>query len=283
VKRRDWDPIIARAAKIVSSYDTEVTLRQLFYRLVAAEVLRNVPGDYHALSGRTAKLRRVGEFPQLVDPTRSLGRMQSWESMSEAVRDRIAEFRLDHALGQERDIHIIVEKAALERQLWDWFGDLGIAVTALRGHHSVGLERQIMRDLHARRNGREEPIALYVGDFDPSGTDIERNFARHLGSYFAEVRRVALSWEQVEEHDLPPQLGKANDPRAKAFAAEHGRLVQVEADALPPDVLRDLLTEAVDEFYDHDIYESVVEREQEIIDIAEGLVENLGNDDEEAD
>ena len=34
--RRDWSAILARAGEIVRSYDTGVTLRQLFYRLVAA-------------------------------------------------------------------------------------------------------------------------------------------------------------------------------------------------------------------------------------------------------
>ncbi len=38
--RLDWPPIIDRAAQIVASYDTGVTLRQLFYRLVAAQTSR---------------------------------------------------------------------------------------------------------------------------------------------------------------------------------------------------------------------------------------------------
>ena len=32
----DWDALLSKAAAIVESYDTLVTLRQLFYRLVAA-------------------------------------------------------------------------------------------------------------------------------------------------------------------------------------------------------------------------------------------------------
>ena len=36
MSRLDWNTILERAAAIVSDYDTGVTLRQLFYRLVAA-------------------------------------------------------------------------------------------------------------------------------------------------------------------------------------------------------------------------------------------------------
>ena len=90
-----------------------------------------------------------------------------------------------------------------------------------------------------------------------------------------------MTWDQIEEHDLPPQLGKASDPRAATFAAAHGELVQVEADALPPDVLRDVLTEAVDEFYDRDEYEAVVEREAEMRERLSELVAALDTDEED--
>ena len=38
-QRRDWSAILAKATGIVAAYETGVTLRQLFYRLVAAEIL----------------------------------------------------------------------------------------------------------------------------------------------------------------------------------------------------------------------------------------------------
>jgi hypothetical protein len=281
--RRDWSPILERAAEIVRSYDTFVTLRQLFYRLVAAEVLRNVQADYQQLASKSAAARRNGGFPALTDSTRSLSRLLSWESVGDALDERVQEFRLDRAAGQEHDLYVFVEKAALEPQIWSWFGGLGIGVAALRGYHSVPLERQIRRSVERRRSDGEESraVALYVGDFDPTGTDIERNFTRYLGGHFAEFRRVALTWDQVTAYDLPPQLGKAADPRAATFAEEHGELVQVEADALPPDTLRDLLTDAVDEFFDRDTYDAVIEREGKMRDRLADLVAELDTDDEE--
>lgn len=281
-KRNDWQAILKHAAEIARGYDTSVTLRQLFYQLVAAKVLRNKQTDYAQLASRTADARRNGGFPALIDSTRSMARMQSWETVGDALDERVQEFRLDHSTGQRHDLYIFVEKAALEPQIWSWFGGHGVGVAALRGYHSVPLEQQIKADFYDRReSGAEKRIALYVGDFDPSGTDIERNFVRHLGNHFAEFRRVALTWEQVEQYDLPPQLGKATDTRAAAFVAEHGELVQVEADALPPDTLRDLLTTAVNEFFDRSAYETVIERERELRDQLEVTVAELDDYDEE--
>jgi hypothetical protein len=55
------------------------------------------------------------------------------------------------------------------------------------------------------------------------------------------VRQVALTAEQVEQYDLPPAPGKATDARAARFQARHGRLVQVEWEALRPKDLQALL------------------------------------------
>jgi hypothetical protein len=42
--RLNWAPTIAEARVIVESYDTPVTLRQLFYRLVARQLIPHPPG-----------------------------------------------------------------------------------------------------------------------------------------------------------------------------------------------------------------------------------------------
>lgn len=56
-------------------------------------------------------------------------------------------------------------------------------------------------------------------------------------------------------------MGKATDSRAEPFIAKHGRLVQVELDALPPDVLRQLYAEALAKFWDDDPYQAVLRQE----------------------
>ena len=48
MNRLDWRPIIERAGEIVRSYDTSVTLRQLFYRLVSEQLLPNTDESAYA-------------------------------------------------------------------------------------------------------------------------------------------------------------------------------------------------------------------------------------------
>jgi hypothetical protein len=156
-------------------------------------------------------------------------------------------------------IYFGVEKNALVELVWSWFGEIGVPVVALGGYSSQTLLDDVARD--AERQARPA-VLLYAGDFDPSGEDILRDAIRRARC-FEEVERVALDWEQVLAHDLPPQMGKATDSRAAAFEARHGRLVQVELDALLPAVLRELYIDAANRYWDGDMSTIVLAREAE--------------------
>src|SRR5699024_10732008 len=100
------------------------------------------------------------------------------------------------------------------------------------------------------------------GDFDPSGEDIDRDFTARTDCW-AKVIRVALTAGQVEEYDLPPMQGKATDSRAKGFEERHGRLVQVEVDALDPPDMRGLYAREIERWHDPDTFHAVLADEAE--------------------
>ncbi len=114
---------------------------------------------------------------------------------------------------------------------------------------------------HANGDGRPA-ILLYAGDLDPSGEDIDRDFIERTGCW-SQVIRIALSWEQVEEYQLPVAPGKDTDSRAARFIERHGQLMQVELDALEPGDLRALYQEAIDQYWDTSAYQAALEREAE--------------------
>ncbi len=256
-RRIDWSEIVPLSAGIVASYDTGVTLRQLFYRLVAAELLPNTKVAYSTLSKVTARARREGRFPSLLDRTRSIHRYRTFEG-AEAARAWLRDiYRRDRTEGQEWSLYLAVEKAGIVEQLQRWFGDLGVPILALGGYTSQTYVDEIIADVDHR--GRPA-VLIYAGDFDPSGEDIQRDFLRRCDA-FDLVQRVALTPDQIDEHKLPELPGKPTDSRAGQFVARHGRLVQVELDALPPDVLRSLYAEAIAEHWDEAAYEDVLARE----------------------
>ncbi|MFJ4700468.1 hypothetical protein ACIP5N_22185 [Streptomyces sp. NPDC088768] len=96
-------------------------------------------------------------------------------------------------------------------------------------------------------------VLLYVGDFDASGADIERDWVARTACW-ASVKRVLLTYDQVREHELPPAEGKAGDPRWPAFARRYrldaSRPVQREVEALDPAELQRLVAAAVAPYVD---------------------------------
>jgi hypothetical protein len=249
--RIDWTSVLLHASNIVRTYDTGVTLRQLFYRLVADGTLPNTSTAYKQLTATTAEARRRGAFPDLIDLTRTIHRQLGFKGPEDAMGLLEVTYRRDRTEYMDRSIYLGVEKAGLVAQLEAWFGERGLPVLALSGFASESYVRQVVYDI---RMWRRPAILLYAGDFDASGEDISRDFAIRTGCW-DKVIRVALTSEQVKEFDLPKAVGKASDSRAAAFEERHGELVQVELDALPPNVLRSLFETALARFWDESAFQ----------------------------
>jgi hypothetical protein len=280
MSRLDWEIILRRAAEIVRSYSTRVTLRQLHYRLVSEQVYPNTQSAYKGLSSKSAQARRDGWFPALLDRGRVIHEYATWESPRAAVEQAFTTYRRDRTAGQDKSLYLGVEKAGMVVQLQSWFGQpLGIPILALGGYSSQSYVDQV--SWHATRDERPA-VLLYAGDYDPSGEDIDRDFTERC-DVWNDVVRVALTDEQVTSYGLPPNPGKATDSRAGAFIARHGELVQVELDALDPTDLQALFQAQIDERWDTSKYEAVLERERrdrQVVGEALDAIEDSDDDDD---
>ncbi len=263
-----WGPVLDRARDIAESYSTRVTVRQLFYRLVAENALPNLIHHYRRLSKLTAEGRRDGSFPDLADRTSRIERYRFHSGPEQAIERAAGEYRRDRTEGQPYTVYLDVEKAGLSAQLDDWFtGPLGIPHVALGGYASQTLCTGVDTDLVNRAGIGHNTVLIYAGDHDPSGVDILRDFDER--TTFDKVIKVALTPEQVTEYNLPqsvsPEVAEKleKDPRAKSFRREFGSLVQYEVDALPPDTLRALYADALSEFFDREAFDAVIEQEQD--------------------
>jgi hypothetical protein len=260
--RVKWVQVLDAAREIAAEYEQAMTLRQLFYRLVVDKVLPNLQTYYRRLSAQTAAARREGTFPDLVDESRDISGGGGYTSPADALRWAADDYSRDRTEGQPYTLVLAVEKRGLLRLLDLWFGELDVLRVAVGGFDSQSHIDDLVRTVRAYQR---PAILLYAGDFDPSGEDIERDFLARTDCWH-EARRIALTPQQVA--DLPEyvpteaELKKLrNDPRAKAFERRHGSLVQYEVDALPPDQLRNLYRTAIDDYWDEDAYQDVLDRE----------------------
>lgn len=260
--RLRWPAVLDYAHTIVAEYDTPVTLRQLFYRLVAAALLPNTQTAYKRLSDQTAKARRDGWFPDLMDNGRRIHEPVTFTGPADARTFLHGLYRRDRTEHMDTSVFLGVEKATMVAQLRSWYADHGMPVLALGGYASQTYVDQVRKDA-ARRD--RPAVLLYAGDFDPSGEDIDRDFLKRTRC-FDRVHRVALTPDQVDAYGLPPAPGKVTDSRAAAFKARHGRLVQVELEALDPADLRRLYDNAIAPYWDVSAFKRSRAQEQRDLD-----------------
>ena len=70
--------------------------------------------------------------------------------------------------------------------------------------------------------------------------------------------RVALTAAQVSAYGLVPNPGKDNAIRKAVLVERYGSNVQVELDALDPNDLKVLYTDAINEFWDTSAFDHVL-------------------------
>lgn len=243
--RINWKIVLIRAETLVrretGDYGRPPTLRRAHYMLVSdpeasAAGYTNTESDYSQLSRRTAKLRDAGTFPEFTDRKRGIERASGYSTLGELIGSFVHYWRLDRSELMPKKVVIIAEKDGIIPILSSRFGWLDLS--ALSGYssqtHGVALARMLDPD--------RPTVAIYIGDYDPSGLDISRNLAERLPY---PLRRIGLSRDQVLEHNLVPMAAKKGDSRTASMIASEGAAMQVELDALPAEVLLGMVAEAI--------------------------------------
>jgi hypothetical protein len=261
-----WAPVVARAKQIVESFATPITLRRLFYLLVSEPdgspgKIPNRAKVYSGLSDKTAKARRNGDFPELLDLTCKLYQETGWLSPASLINAAAHQYKRDRTEGQPYQIYVGVEKNGLRPTLQGWFDEYSVKVFAVGGYESVTFESDVN---DAIMNDDRPAVLLYGGDLDPSGVDIFRNFKRYTGPW-EHTERVAITWEQTEENNIPRSPFAKNDSRNDSFLEEYGALFQVEIDALDalaPGKMQEFYMDAFMKYWDDTAFEAVLTREE---------------------
>lgn len=287
-----YEEVVEAALEVFKQYDTALTLRQLYYRLVSRHLFENTVNNYKRLSRIMVKAREQGDVPVncLEDRSRRiLGRGDTGDtSAKDFLRRRISglkesyrEFRMPMWDDQPFYLLISLEKDALSRLVSDEATKYYIRTFPTRGYPSFSYVRRMASYIRNRLKGKPT-VVLYFGDLDPSGVDIERDLSERLEKYGAgdfKVRRIALTRDQIVQYSLPPTPVKKSDARTPSFVANFGEET-VELDALDPNMLKLLVHRSVEEHIDLAAWkrkEDEIERlqlwiKQKLKDI-EGLIE----------
>jgi hypothetical protein len=257
------------AALAILAEQNPMTVRQLFYRLVSANVIPNDTPSYLRVSECMTKARDDGRcsFDWIADRSRPDYRAGGFIDAVEYANTVRGAYSKNHWETQPEHVELWVEKDAIIGSIERTCKDLGVTIRVGRGYWSTTAAHEIAEYFDTI----EKPItAFYLGDHDPSGRDIPRDLEERVRRYgrrsIFDVERLAIHKADIIAFDLPPLPlkkkadGSDSDPRAKKFRVEHGTQA-VELDALPPVELRRRIEEAIKRHTDESAWEESVQIE----------------------
>jgi hypothetical protein len=249
--------VLAATAQDILALEHPMTLRQLYYRCVSCGLLNNAQAEYKRLGAIMTRLRESGEvpLPWIVDHVRATLKPSSWTGLGD-FRETVVEcYRKDLWANAAAHVEVFVEKDAIAGTIQPVTAELDIALRVCRGFSSISFAGEIA---DVWRRVRKPIFAYYLGDFDPSGFEIERDLRDKLTRYSGGRRfhwsRLAVTFEDFETQNLIQLPVKNKDSRAARFLREHGS-VCAEVDAIAPTELRRRVESAIMQHIDQDKWE----------------------------
>jgi len=246
----------------------DLTVRQVYYQLVAQALIENSLKSYKRLASAVNNGRLAGliDWDMIVDRTRKVVIPAHWDSPADIVRSAAHSFRIDKWEDQPNHVEVMVEKQALEGVLIPVCRKLDIPFTANKGYSSQSAMYRAGKRIDQKLSDGKTPYVLYLGDHDPSGMDMDRDILERLSmfsEYPLEVERLALLMDQIEQMDVPENPAKTTDSRSKGYIAMFGGS-SWELDAVEPQELERLVTEAVEGLRDEPTWDEAVAKENKM-------------------
>jgi len=141
-----------------------------------------------------------------------------------------------------------IEKSALLGVVAGVCNEWRVPYFATVGNSSQTLLHEAGRRFADYLNQGLIPLVLHLADHDPNGIDMTRDVCERLAFYTRadiEVRRIALTMEQVRQYAPPPNFARETDTRYVAYVEQFGATDCWELDALSPTVISNLIHDEI--------------------------------------
>jgi len=261
-KSRETRELIATSLDLLEEI-RPASVRAVCYKLFTLKLIpdmgRNSTGK---ISKVLARAREDGEIPweYIVDGSRQGIQKLQHKNLADYIERVRTQYSKDRWEDQDYCVELWSEKSTVEGVLEPVWNEYGIAFRSLHGFNSASVINNIAE---YSRSIPHEFIALYVGDWDPSGMYMsEVDLPGRLERYGGNVKVIRIALVEEDTHGLPSFSAhdKRKDPRHEWFVREYGEECW-ELDAMDPRDLRERVEVNIAEYIDWDKWERMAQLE----------------------
>jgi hypothetical protein len=259
-RRRATKSEMEDRAEFLIAYAEEhgpVTVRGLYYQAEVAGIAGIDKDDksYAKVQRQVLELRREGRlaYEHISDATRWMRKPKSFNGVEDALEATARLYRKNLWAESDAYVEVWCEKDALAGTIYPVTAEFDVPLMVTRGFAS----ETFCYEAIAARDGDNRPYHVYyLGDFDRSGKDAARSLRKKL-TRFAEddgieviFEQIAVTEAQIIDLGLPTRKPKRNSPADRNWAFDFA----CELDAIPPDDMRDLVKEAIENHLEPETY-----------------------------
>ena len=286
-------PLIADIKDVLTTYRAywPLTSRQIGYRLLSYPGYTKSDGHFEKVGEVLNRGRRSGVFrwEAIRDDGLSLGHDLTFDSPADFhdyLNDRANDYKRDRQEGQDQYLEIWVEAAGMVPQVASFTEDFSVPVLSSSGFDSVTIKREraltiAVRDVptiigligdHDQHglaviDSRSDDIETFVVDFTEPGRFKGSDGSPLTGS--VEFVWLAVKPEQIAAPPAglglptaPTGPGKDGKEKQRMGDSEYARTDTVQAEAIDPADLRDIVRDFITDYVDEDIRANIISDEE---------------------
>jgi hypothetical protein len=262
--------LLIEAMQKIAEETRPITGRGIGYKLFTPGLIKDMSKEsmnkvYYTL--KIARERGDIPWPWIIDETREPESVPSWDDTQELADGFF--YRRNLWQTQPHKVEVWCEKGTIRGVIWPVLAKYGVTLQVMHGFTSATCAWNISN------NGNDDRplIALYFGDYDPSGmnmseSDIPSRLKEYGGDHVV-LKRIALTAEQTGSLRSFSADTKKGDPRYKWFKKNYGDQCW-ELDAMDPRDLRNLVEAEIKSLIDPVLWaqqEAMQERDTRAIDL----------------
>ncbi len=261
--------LIRTANEIITEYQAQgfdLTLRQLYYQMVARDLIPNLQSEYKRVGSiiNDARLAGLIDWNAIVDRTRTVRANSHWTTPKGILQSAAYSYLEDRWSNQEYRPEVWIEKDALIGVISKTCEEYDVPYFSCRGYTSQSSMWQAGEGrLRKNHDNGQTTLIIHLADHDPSGVDMTRDINDRLTLFAGwgkhDIDRIALNISQVNQFNPPPNPTKLSDSRAKAYIVEFGH-DSWELDALEPRVIANLIQDTLDAVIDSAAWDETEQR-----------------------